>query len=56
MCKSLIIRDCYDSQENLISMSHLSPKAFDFSQYPGIQEISPNFINLYNDTRKIEQL
>lgn len=55
-CKSLIIRDCYDSQENLISMSHLIPKAFDFSQYPGIQEIAPNFIKLYNDARKIEQL
>jgi len=37
-------------------MSHLIPKAFDFSQYPGIQEIAPNFIKLYNDARKIEQL
>lgn len=55
-CNSLIIRDCIGSQDNLICMSHTTPSPFNFSQYPGIQSISPSFIKLYNDAWRIEQL
>lgn len=55
-CNSLIIRDTLGNEDNAVMISYGLPEPFDFSPYPNIKIISPNFIKLYNDAWEVEQL
>ena len=53
-CNSLIITTCRGSEDNQISIFPMKDMPFDFSSFPNLKVLSPDFVNIFNSAHIID--